>query len=145
MLGEPAGPIPFQFAAKQRSSSRSVRKLWGKGKGSFRTEGRRSSATVRGTWWLVEDRCDGTFTRVRQGTVDVRDFALQQDDPAAGRQALPATVAKAVAEQRTEGDRLRDRPRRCDEDRDRATSARTSDQMAWTLTALGPLSPASAS
>ena len=53
--------------------------------------GLRSSATVRGTYWLVEDRCDGTYTRVRQGTVDVRDFRLRKTDPAAGRQALRAT------------------------------------------------------
>ncbi len=77
-LGVGGGPVPFQFAAKQRRSKRSVRKLWGKGKGDFRTEGRRSSGTVRGTWWLVEDRCDGTYTRVRQGTVDVRDFRLHR-------------------------------------------------------------------
>ncbi len=33
---------------------------------------------MRGTWWLVEDRCDGTLTRVRQGRVDVRDFRLKR-------------------------------------------------------------------
>ena len=73
-LGVARGAIPFEFAAKRKRSKRSVRKLWGKGKGDFRTTGRRSSGTVRGTWWLVEDRCDGTYTRVREGTVDVRDF-----------------------------------------------------------------------
>jgi uncharacterized repeat protein (TIGR02543 family) len=50
------------------------RKLWGSGKGSFRTKGRYSSATVRGTIWYVEDRCDGTLTRVARGVVEVRDF-----------------------------------------------------------------------
>jgi hypothetical protein len=29
---------------------------------------------VRGTIWLVEDRCEGTNTRVRRGVVAVRDF-----------------------------------------------------------------------
>ena len=48
--------------------------LWGNGKGKFRTNGKYSSATVRGTIWLVEDRCEGTLTRVRRGTVAVRDF-----------------------------------------------------------------------
>jgi hypothetical protein len=33
---------------------------------------------VRGTWWLVEDRCDGTLTRVKTGRVDVRDFRLRK-------------------------------------------------------------------
>ena len=55
-----------------------MRRLWGKGKGNFRTAGRRSTATVRGTWWLVEDRCDGTLTRVKQGRVDVRDLRLRK-------------------------------------------------------------------
>jgi hypothetical protein len=51
------------------------RRLWGRGKGRFRTRGRRSAATVTGTHWLVADRCDGsTLTRVREGTVSVRDF-----------------------------------------------------------------------
>jgi CSLREA domain-containing protein len=58
-------------AAKRKSE----RRLWGDGKGRFRTEGRFSSATVRGTTWLVEDRCDSTLTEVRSGRVAVRDFA----------------------------------------------------------------------
>ena len=73
ILGAAAVAAPFALVARKRSR-RSVRKLWGKGKGDFRTKGRRSSGTVRGTWWLVEDLCDSTYTRVRQGTVDVRDY-----------------------------------------------------------------------
>jgi hypothetical protein len=49
-------------------------KLWGSGKGRFRTKGRYSSATVRGTIWLTADRCDGTLTIVKRGTVSVRDL-----------------------------------------------------------------------
>ena len=41
-----------------------VRRLWGKGKGRFRTRGRYSSGTVRGTNWITTDYCDGTDTRV---------------------------------------------------------------------------------
>jgi hypothetical protein len=48
--------------------------LWGNGKGKFRTSGKYSSATVRGTIWLTQDRCDGTLTRVKRGIVSVRDF-----------------------------------------------------------------------
>lgn len=55
-------------------SKRKVRRLWGDGKGSFRTTGRHAAATVRGTRWLVEDRCDGTLVRVRRGRVEVRDL-----------------------------------------------------------------------
>jgi hypothetical protein len=49
------------------------RYLWGDGKGSFRTNGTYSSATVRGTKWLVQDSCAGTLTRVVRGSVTVRD------------------------------------------------------------------------
>jgi VCBS repeat protein len=56
-------------AAKKKKK----RKLWGDGKGRFRTQGSYSSATVRGTRWLVEDRCTSTLTRVVRGTVTVRD------------------------------------------------------------------------
>jgi hypothetical protein len=60
--------------AAKRPPRRPVRRLWGSGKGRFETRGRYSSATVRGTRWLVIDRCDGTLTRVRQGIVLVQDF-----------------------------------------------------------------------
>ncbi len=58
---------------------RPVRKLWGNGKGRFRTRGRYSSATVRGTKWLVQDRCDGTLTRVLRGVVLVSDFRARKN------------------------------------------------------------------
>jgi hypothetical protein len=54
------------------------RRLWGDGSGRFRTEGSYSSATVRGTKWLVEDRCTSTLTRVVRGRVAVRDFAKKK-------------------------------------------------------------------
>jgi hypothetical protein len=60
------------FAAA--TSKRKVRSLWGRGKGHFRTRGRNGAATVRGTIWLTQDRCDGTLVRVRRGLVGVRDF-----------------------------------------------------------------------
>lgn len=51
-----------------------VRRLWGRDSGGhFRTFGRHSQATVRGTRWLTADRCDGTLTRVTAGAVSVRD------------------------------------------------------------------------
>ncbi len=61
--------------SESRRHKRRGRRLWGRGRGRFRTRGRRSSATVRGTTWLVEDRCDGsTLTKVKSGTVTVSDF-----------------------------------------------------------------------
>jgi hypothetical protein len=50
-----------------------VRRAWGEGKGAFRITGRYSSATVRGTTWLVQDDCHGTLTRVKVGVIVVRD------------------------------------------------------------------------
>ncbi len=57
------------IAAKRKKK----RRLWGNGSGRFRTDGQYSSATVRGTKWLVEDRCTSTLTRVVRGRVAVRD------------------------------------------------------------------------
>ena len=62
-------------AAGARAARKSVRELWGSGKGRFRTRGRHAAATVRGTEWSIEDRCDATVVRVRSGVVDVEDFA----------------------------------------------------------------------
>jgi hypothetical protein len=56
------------------SRSRSERRLWGKDKGGrYRTHGKNSHATVRGTRWVVIDTCAGTLTRVSRGAVVVRD------------------------------------------------------------------------
>ena len=51
-----------------------VRRLWGSGKGRFSSKGKYGAATVSGTKWLTEDRCDGTFVKVVKGVVKVRDF-----------------------------------------------------------------------
>jgi hypothetical protein len=63
-----------QAAAKKKRK----RRLWGDGKGRFRTKGKHSAATVVGTKWLVEDRCDSTLTVVKRGKVSVRDFAKKK-------------------------------------------------------------------
>jgi hypothetical protein len=55
-------------------SRRAIRRLRANARGRFRSTGRHSSATVRGTVWQMEDRCNGTLTRVRRGRVVVRDF-----------------------------------------------------------------------
>ena len=60
-------------AAKKKKTKK--RRLWGDGKGRFRTKGKHSAATVVRTKWLVEDRCTSTLTRVARGKVSVRDFA----------------------------------------------------------------------
>jgi hypothetical protein len=55
-------------------SRRTIRRLRSNARGRFRTRGRYSAATVRGTVWTTTDRCDGTLTRVSRGRVAVRDF-----------------------------------------------------------------------
>jgi hypothetical protein len=63
--------------AQVRSQRRVVRRISAKTvrrRGRFRTRGRYSNATVRGTSWITSDRCDGTLTSVRTGTVAVRDL-----------------------------------------------------------------------
>jgi hypothetical protein len=73
-LAETLAPCPkaHKSAAAAAKKPKS-RKLWGNGKGSFRTTGQYSAATVRGTQWLVQDTCSGTLTRVKHGVVSVRD------------------------------------------------------------------------
>ena len=55
-----------------------MRRLFGNAKGSFRTSGRNAAATVRGTRWGVQDRCDGTLVAVQQGRVEVRDLVKRK-------------------------------------------------------------------
>jgi hypothetical protein len=62
------------LASISSTRAKPVRSLWGSDDGGrFRTHGRNSVATVRGTRWLTQDRCEGTLTRVVRGAVDVRD------------------------------------------------------------------------
>jgi hypothetical protein len=61
-------------AAATSKKRKPPRRLWGSDSaGKFRTRGGNSVATVRGTAWYVEDRCDGTLTRVSKGSVSVFD------------------------------------------------------------------------
>jgi hypothetical protein len=66
-------PRKLAAVAAGKPPRKPVRRLWGKDHGGrFRTHGRDSVTTVRGTKWSVADRCDGTLTRVTEGAVDVR-------------------------------------------------------------------------
>jgi CSLREA domain-containing protein len=68
--------LSCRTAGKATTAAKKKRKrrLWGDGKGRFRTQGEYSSATVRGTIWLTQDHCDRTWTKVIRGKVAVRDF-----------------------------------------------------------------------
>jgi hypothetical protein len=64
--------------SKKKGPHAVLGKLWGNGKGRFRTNGKYSAATVRGTIWQTADRCDGTLTTVKRGTVSVRDLVRRK-------------------------------------------------------------------
>lgn len=80
--------------AKKKPKPQAVRRLWGKGSGRFRTKGRYSSGTVRGTWWVTIDRCDGTRTLVREGVVSVYDFVLKKTVKVAAGHSYLASPSK---------------------------------------------------
>jgi hypothetical protein len=56
-----------------------VRRLWASDRnGRFRTHGRHSVATVRGTRWVTTETCAGTRTTVTEGAVSVRDLRTKK-------------------------------------------------------------------
>ncbi len=70
----PAQPAhaAIAFASHKRKKHRG---LWARDNGGrFRTHGNDSVATARGTAWYTQDRCSGTYTRVKEGAVAVRDL-----------------------------------------------------------------------
>jgi hypothetical protein len=73
------GPVGPCSTAKGASASakkkRRSRHLWGDSHGNFRTVGKSSSASTRGTKYLVKDTCAGTTTTVVRGKVLVRQFS----------------------------------------------------------------------
>ena len=74
------GPLPVcaaggaRAAAVRRPSARRARCGDATITGASARRGSNSVATVRGTAWYVEDRCDGTLTRVSKGSVSVREL-----------------------------------------------------------------------
>jgi sugar lactone lactonase YvrE len=85
--------------SQSKRGKKNSRFVWGRGKGKFRTTGNNGAATVRGTYWYTEDRCDGTFFRTREGIVDVSDFGAKKKVPVrAGQRYLaraPCTSRRA--------------------------------------------------
>ena len=75
-------------AAKKAAPSTVVRKLWANVQGNFTTSGRYASASVRGTHWLTEDLCDGTFVYVAFGAVRVTADATHRSTLVKGGRSL---------------------------------------------------------
>jgi hypothetical protein len=61
-------------ASAATGSAKTLQLLHASAKGKFRTTGRYSAATVRGTKWTIADRCNGTLTRDLVHSVVVNDF-----------------------------------------------------------------------
>ena len=105
LKGEPprseCAPIKGASAAATKKKKRGAKSvlggLWGNGKGKFRTDGKYSSATVRGTIWLTQDRCDGTLTKVKRGTVSVRDFKRRKTVSVKAGHSYLARAARAAS------------------------------------------------
>jgi hypothetical protein len=76
--GGGAGSLRATTSAAKKRSKKVVTRLWGNGRGNFRTTARHSAATVRGTIWLTQERCDGTLTLVKRGVVRVRDLTAHK-------------------------------------------------------------------
>jgi hypothetical protein len=96
-----AGSLRATASAAKKRSRKVVSRLWGNGKGNFRTTGRYSAATVRGTIWLTQERCDGTLTRVTRGVVSVRDLTAGKTVTVrAGRSYLARAVRASVKTRR---------------------------------------------
>jgi hypothetical protein len=71
-----------------------VRRLEARARGKFRTRGRFSASTVRGTVWTTADRCDGTLTKVTNGSVVVLDIPRRRTvTVGAGRSYLASPPA----------------------------------------------------
>jgi hypothetical protein len=80
LKGSSFGPCTVRAGrASAALSRRVIRRMRGNASGRYRTRGRYSAATVRGTIWETIDRCDGTLTKVSRGTVVVRDFRKRRN------------------------------------------------------------------
>lgn len=88
--------LPQGGAGKTATGAASRRRtLFSNVKGRFRTRGRNSAATVRGTQWRMTDSCAGTLTTVQKGSVVVHDFNLRKNKTVtAGHKYLARSVKK---------------------------------------------------
>jgi hypothetical protein len=79
MSGGKLSACPQRVPKGGSTARKRSRRLFSNVKGRFRTRGRNSSATVRGTQYTMTDTCKGTLTSVKQGSVVVRDFRLKKN------------------------------------------------------------------
>jgi hypothetical protein len=79
LTGERFDKCPRTGTQASAAARRPTRRLWGNGKGRYRTRGRYATATVRGTKWMVRDACDSTTVQVARGVVIVRDLVKRKN------------------------------------------------------------------
>jgi hypothetical protein len=72
-----AGATDAVLSSNSSGNSRVLRLLQAHAHGQFRTDGRYSAATVRGTTWQTIDRCDGTLTVDTDGSVETTTGTLK--------------------------------------------------------------------
>jgi hypothetical protein len=77
------------------AATNTLQLLHASAKGKFRTTGRYSAATVRGTKWTIADRCDGTLTRDIVHSVAVTDFVRHKTIVLHAGQSYLAKARKA--------------------------------------------------
>jgi hypothetical protein len=65
-----ASPLAHAAAAAKKNKT-VVRDLWGNAHGKFTTAGRAGEASVLGTVWFTEDRCDGTLFQAKKDQITV--------------------------------------------------------------------------
>jgi hypothetical protein len=73
--GKTHGARAAAGANKKKKPGTVVRQLWGNAHGNYTTKGRYGSASVSGTVWLTQDRCNGTFFKALKDDVYVIAFA----------------------------------------------------------------------
>jgi hypothetical protein len=100
LKGARSAAVDAKKKKKKKGPKSVLGKLWGNGKGKFRTSGKYSSATVRGTIWLVQDRCDGTLTKVTRGTVRVQDFKRKKTVTVKAGHSYLARAQRAASKSR---------------------------------------------
>jgi hypothetical protein len=79
LTGERFDKCPQTGTQAGAAARKPTRRLWGNGKGRYRTGGRYATATVRGTQWMVKDTCDTTTVQVAKGVVIVRDLVKRKN------------------------------------------------------------------
>jgi hypothetical protein len=94
LTGERFDKCPATGTQTGTAARKPTRRLWGNGKGRFRTRGRFATATVRGTQWMVKDTCDSTTVLVARGVVTVRDLVKRRNVRVKAPRSYTATARK---------------------------------------------------